>query len=645
MKALRLATTALALVGFAPNAFATDPPHNALFSIKCVTCHQLHKAPGGTITRVKGNANLCMSCHTLGGTAAAHPFTSLDQAVPSPGLPTGVSASGTSHRWDSGASGRVAAVATNTSTGRVESAGAYTGVYAKAYTITITTAGAVGTARFGWTATSPPGGSAVNLATAASVALDQGITVAFTDGVGTSFVLGDRWYVYVRPDINQPTSGPMSARVSNGKIMCSTCHDVHSQAREPFDTAAPPYAGAGSGASRHFQRIANDTDLMCMNCHAARNVTASSAGSHPVGVAIPAGAYRNPTLVPLDKTLSNVRCSSCHTVHYAPMADGKLLRVGNVNSICTDCHTLADTTSPASHLQSTNSNTLWPGGQYGSTFPAITGAANQGSCGNCHQAHGWPNAANTAVDYVKLLVESQPNLCFTCHDGIPASNQMADFAGTIWANAPVGASGNLNLNTHHDVKSADQVRSGAVMRCTNCHDAHRATPSAKAVADPDPGDGRVPAPGQTWPGSDLRSEWCLDCHDGSLPPTITPPTTPLANVRTLWAAEQHGSTVGGTGSNLRSGTGWVRGDVVPCTACHDPGHGSSNLFQLRTTVYMKNGTTPITSDGGSTTVAVTDLLSSNNAVSGYNFCNTCHTGSMGTGRNGCFGCHYHGRRF
>ena len=54
---------------------------------------------------------------------------------------------------------------------------------------------------------------------------------------------------------------------------------------------------------------------------------------------------------------------------------------------------------------------------------------------------------------------------------------------------------------------------------------------------------------------------------------------------------------------------------------------------------------PITSDGGSTTVAVTDLLSSNNAVSGYNFCNTCHTGSMGTGRSNCFGCHYHGRRF
>lgn len=636
MKALRIAISALALVGFVPAAFATDPPHNAVSSIKCTSCHQLHKAPGGTITRVKGNANLCMSCHTIGGTASAHSFSVGDQGMPAPGLPAGVSAAGTSHRWDSGASGRVAAVAPNTSTGTVESAGAYTGVYAKAYTITITTPGIVGVARFGWTATSPPGGSGVNIVTAASVALDQGIAVTFTNGSGTSFVFNDKWYVYVRPDINQPTSAPMTARVSNGKIMCSTCHDVHSQAREPFGVA-PAYSGAGTGAGRHFQRIANHTNLMCTNCHAARNVTASSAGSHPVGVAIPAGAYRNPTLMPLDKTTSNVRCSSCHTVHYAPTADGKLLRASNVNSICTDCHTLADTASPASHLLNTNANTLWPGGQYGTTFPAITGIVNQGSCGNCHQSHGWPDTANTAVDYVKLLVESQPNLCFTCHDGIPASNQKADFDGTIWATS---TSLSLKLNTHHDVKPADQTVSGAVIGCKDCHNVHRATTSAKAVADPDPGDGRVPAPGQTWPTSDLRSEWCLDCHDGSLPPTITPPTVALKNVRSFWhvplvkTADVHGSKTGNP--QLRSGTGWVVGDVVPCTACHDRGHGSSNLFQLRTTVYGKDGTTIIGSN-----LAVTDLLGGT-AVNGYNFCNTCHNGFGMTGRTDCFRCHSHG---
>ena len=607
MKVRIIAISLAALAGFAPSAFATDPPHNAVYSIKCTSCHQNHTAPGGTITRVKGNANLCMSCHTVGGTAAAHPFTSLDQAMPSPGLPTGVSASGTSHRWDSGASGRVAAVATNTSTGQVESAGAYTGVYAKAYTITITTAGAVGTARFGWTATSPPGGSGVNLATAASVALDQGITVAFTNGAGTSFVLNDKWYVYVRPDINQPTSGPMSARVSNGKIMCSTCHDVHSQAREPFDTAAPPYAGAGSGASRHFQRIANDTNLMCTNCHAARNVTASSAGSHPVGVVIPAGAYRNPTLVPLDKTTSNVRCSSCHTVHYAPVADGKLLRVGNVNSICTDCHTLADTVSPASHLLATNVRALWPGGQYGTTFPAITGASNQGSCGNCHQPHGWPDTANTAVDYPRLTVDREEKLCNTCHDGAPVTkNVMAEITKTY--RHPTG---DFSLRHNPGESAATAFANGTARHaeCEDCHNPHQARADAVAPVPPaasnrirkvsgiqvtNGASGLVPT--YTFTADATREyELCFKCHSSwtTLPATARNKAVEFnpsnESFHPIEAAGKNKSTQ--MTQNLLAGTGLPHLTTTSVIACADC-HSSNSIPTTVSTLAAYSGTIP-----------------------------------------------------
>ncbi|MBW2402108.1 MAG: cytochrome c biogenesis protein CcsA, partial [Deltaproteobacteria bacterium] len=56
-------------------ARALDPPHDYFSnSIDCGNCHLPHGAPGGAITRVAGNPNLCMSCHTPGGLAAARSF-------------------------------------------------------------------------------------------------------------------------------------------------------------------------------------------------------------------------------------------------------------------------------------------------------------------------------------------------------------------------------------------------------------------------------------------------------------------------------------------------------------------------------------------------------------------------------------------
>ncbi len=334
-----------ALGGFAAAPlFALDPPHHFPAAIKgpCNECHKLHKAPGGVLTSVAGNANLCLSCHVAGGQAAAKALADSDQALPAPGLPTGTSAAGTSHRWDSGVSGHLAKDAANTSTGKVASGGAYTGRYPKTYTLTITTAGNVGTAQFSWSATTPPGGSGGPLTIAASatpgvsqpIALDEGVSVTFTDSGNPSFLASAKWYVYVRPDLTQPTATAMALRIESGKIMCSTCHDQHSQAREPFDPAAPAYGGAGTGAGRHFQRIADDTNQMCTDCHTARNVTSSTSGSHPVAVSRSGGEYQNPTALPLDKTLGKVRCSTCHDVHYAPKTDGSLLRLASTRSLC-----------------------------------------------------------------------------------------------------------------------------------------------------------------------------------------------------------------------------------------------------------------------------------------------------------------------
>lgn len=302
---LLAAALAAGAVVAVPAVVALDPPHDESLTDPpdpCANCHMLHQAVGGAITRASGNANLCLDCHSAGKSGEGKPFVDADQALPG--------TSGNSHRWDSGASGWVKVGTPNSSTGTVTSGGVFTGRYAKRYTITIAASpgnGDVGTAKFNWTATSPGGGSGTGITTGTNVALDQGVTVTFANGTNPSFKAGDVWYVYVRADIRQPTSPGLAARVSGGKIMCSTCHNQHSQQAAVFDGAAPTYpptptAGAGptptpagGGRGRHFMRIDNDLNQMCLDCHNVRNVSSAAGGSHPVGVVIPAsGQYKTP---------------------------------------------------------------------------------------------------------------------------------------------------------------------------------------------------------------------------------------------------------------------------------------------------------------------------------------------------------------
>jgi predicted CXXCH cytochrome family protein len=483
-------SSALVLIFTAP-VYGVDPPHDASQSMDCPSCHMTHSAAGGAITKVEGNANLCQNCHNDFGQASALPFDDADQALPGPGLPAAVTASGFSHRWDSGPAGHVEADPLNTSTGTIQSSGTFSGVYAKTYTISITTGGDVGTAVFDWTDTQSGGAS--GLTTGSDVPLDDGVTITFADGPSSpSFVLGDEWNLYVRTDINAPTDPAVAARMFDEKVSCSACHDEHSQARTPFDPNAPTYGGAGTGGQcaggtndglacavasdcpggecrrRHFQRIDNDIAQMCLDCHSARDVALSSQGSHPVGVSIPGtGDYQTPVLLPLDAA-SQVACMSCHTLHYAPTSDGSLARESDTVTLCTDCHTLPDTTA---HLDAAT-GVLWPGGEYGSTFPQVTDAGKRGACTNCHQPHGWPDDGTPSQDYPTLLVEAEGDLCFTCHDGDPVTPSIYDKFNPSPAYSDTSASG----------APIDQVHDAAL--CAKCHNPHYVTSSDK-VMNPD----------------------------------------------------------------------------------------------------------------------------------------------------------------
>ncbi|MEI8242271.1 MAG: cytochrome c3 family protein [bacterium] len=659
---------------------AADAPHSATNAMDCVSCHLPHHAVGMTRSNVVGNVNLCHSCHTPGGPASRYSLVESDQAIAGPCLPAGVTASGTSHRWDSGLAGHAEFMgsARTNSSGQVFPGGDYTGRVAKTYVLTVTNNGQVGVARFNWYGTQPGGGGVTNVLTASLVALNQGISVAFSNGTANpSFRAGDVWNLYVRPDISMPTNPALQGVLSGGLLACSLCHDQHSQTNTPFDANAPATPGA---AGRHFQRINNNACQLCEDCHAARVVSNAAAGSHPVGVTIPgSGLFKTPSLLPLEKTANKVRCLTCHDIHNSATSDGNLIRIVNRNTLCTDCHTLADT-NLAAHLN-LSSGVLWPGGQYGTTYPQETDATQRGMCNNCHLPHGWPNTALPGSDYTNLLVEATRNICITCHDGSPAAatnSVIQDFTNFT-----------AKVSRHPVVLGDPLSKANRQVDCTDCHNPHQArvgrsvylgtaTSNRNAVVNPNIGvsgvvfsyaaltNFAVPAANLFTLTNSVRYEYqiCFKCHSSYAWGVGAPPAGLSANGTTATPAEtdlaQEFNPNNKSGHPILTGLNNYTNSAAPrniaatamkapwnvnvgtqtmlCTDCHNTDsalaqgpHGSAAKFMLRT-VFTGAPTTATNWPN----VTIANINTS--------WCVNCHTPNTTVHDNGihslrCYECH------
>jgi predicted CXXCH cytochrome family protein len=289
-------------------------------------------------------------------------------------------------------------------------------------------------------------------------------------------------------------------------------------------------------------------------------------------------------------------------------------------------------------------------------------AAGQ-SCFDCHDnGHGSnkrkllaPWNATSDGDPDDPLQEEE-RFCYACHDsdGPAGTDILSVFSpGTRWvvSGNPAGSGYLANpdtyiLNDRHDIALTDQGTSGAQIECADCHDPHTVNNSLKLTADPDPGDGRTPGTGYVT-NANFYTDWCLDCHDGSYPASITSPSTTLIDILTTYPGDSHGEA--GGSATLRSGYGYGGDMTVQCLDCHIP-HVSStnqNLFHVVDVVMSADGSTAIPHDdiGGAGYYNLTDNSVKVPAVNGYNWCNTCHTGSMGDKKDNCFDCHYHSTRW
>ena len=672
---LRALTAGLLGLSVVASVLALDPPHDASRNIQCITCHALHNSPGGTLNRVAGHANVCLACHIPAGQAAARPLASADQALPPMPNPSGWTAGrGISHRWDSGPSGHVKPVSGNTSTGIVASGGAYSGRIEEVYTITIATAGAAGSATFNWS--SLRDGSGTGVLTGINIAIGgKGLTLSFANGAATpSFKAGDQWTLYARTDLRLPTTTdaferPLGQRVmpealpdrtSIGglKVVCSTCHDQHSQKHPPFDPGAPAFFGAGSGwtatgIGRHLQRQPNENNEMCEICHSARNVGSSAQGSHPVGISLPGGNFRTPPNLPLS-TDARIECMSCHAPHYqtsgganAGAGDGFLLRQ-SVGNLCYECHTNADRAA-GSHFN-TSTGALWGGSKDltgGTQFPPHS-ADKRGACINCHWPHGWPDRANESQDYPKLWVErydtdrvgtsdgaNGERLCFGCHTSqistalgnrplTPAtSNLEGEFArGT----ALTSATGNVFRHPVNDVEQQLGPSGRRVVECVDCHNPHKATPSDRhaGVSGVDLAGNVLPA------GTALQqSQVCFKCHGDS----FNSNRAMTSNKRLDFAASNsayHPVTQAGRNQSANLASQLLGGlntsSTIRCTDCHN-----SSAFETTTGRVVDSSSVTVGPHGS----AYAPILRANfnrNYTSGP-------TSYSATNFNLCFRCH------
>ena len=451
-------------------ASAIDPPH--VTTALCSSCHMAHLNPGGDLSTIAGNGNLCISCHQPGGTASKKPFANSDQALPWSGLPAGAVPSGTSHRWDANAAGHAAYLggAAIPSTGTLVPTGVFTGPYPKTYTITITTPGSVGTAGFNWVATTPGGGASNNVLTSSSVLLDQGVSVSFLDGTGVSFQANDRWNIYVRTGLSTPSNAVMLAHMVNGVASCSACHDEHSQKLTPFDPNASAYsAPASNGLVLTWTAVSNLTyraqytpSLSTSNWFnltpdiTAKSNIATAVDYSSVGdtrryyrVSVVSAATNRPFIQSLKWSAATNISAARH-----------FMRVNNdQDQMCYDCHgpynvnnSLAGShpvgiTAPVDNLH--KSPTQLP-------LEKTTGEIG---CLTCHQVHYSP-----AGDARVLRLASSVPVCTDCHLQSDTVTPAAHFAvtnnATLW---PGGRYGSL---------MPARTSSNDAGTCLNCHALH-----------------------------------------------------------------------------------------------------------------------------------------------------------------------------
>jgi predicted CXXCH cytochrome family protein len=426
---------------------------------------------------------------------------------------------------------------------------------------------------------------------------------------------------------NTPTDAAMLARINSGQIICSTCHNQHSQTYYPY------------------LRADNTGDAMCKDCHSERNLgtyltnTVTNKSTHPVGVSYNAADPRfiATPVSPVQLVGSKVECSSCHKAHFAGSSDGNILRMTNNELLCQNCHALKTANSTMEHKGMTcvtchdahekGSTNIYlvrttiatpNSGSKAVSFTADAGPGNfadatapfNGVCEVCHTLtdHYTNTAGGTSdarhVPATQKCITCHPHNkgfaaqtdCFGCHNAIADKPSVPGTRRQIVDNLGngTGTGGDFKKTSHHFTGTIPTVDD-----CVKCHYMGDHKSGTVKLLDPDQGFQTVYSY-DPLNKSGIES-FCLNCHDadgsnGDVTPFSDNVTVPVID-QALWTASSH-KTTGTAKANT-------------CLACHDNGHGSAKSTLLA-----------VLPNQNAATLADPD-------VEEEEFCLTCHGGGAG----------------
>ncbi len=271
-----------------------------------------------------------------------------------------------------------------------------------------------------------------------------------------------------------------------GTVLCLRCHNVKASANSTYEVNKP------------LLRVSNVNDALCFDCHAQRQTSSHTTGSHPVAYRSYSAVYKLNTTafrkVPLNANPNNrtsnlgsyfktgkIVCMTCHAPHYADSSSATLDNRSTAKGFGVD--------DPAKGLKATLQNSkgeLLRTDRYGAT------ASSANICSSCHKE----------TKNLNHNAKGQNIQCDHCHaahvdynaDGSAPNLYLVrrDFSNMSTGSVKLGANKVAIYNTATSLRFMRNDGKGICQVC------HTPTPGV-AIHD----------------ASDTRKEDCIVCHKHS----------------------------------------------------------------------------------------------------------------------------------
>jgi predicted CXXCH cytochrome family protein len=389
----------------------------------------------------------------------------------------------------------------------------------------------------------------------------------------TDSTRGTRYRTIVRrtDKIELPLFNKFGVTDPNGKITCTTCHDIHGG----IVIQKKPVPGNDAATTKNTL-LRKASPEICRECHA--NKFAIENSRHDLKIVFPKGKE-----IIRQKVHQPDLCRNCHLIHSSE-PDGFIWKKRittatgqQVDDMCTTCHA-KDGLAPEMAVRKNSHPVNMPltGHTRTKTLPLFTAAGKMTeggvmTCFTCHDPHRWSPIKSESGTYVSiegrpashfLRIEVAPtsDLCISCHED----------------KADVRQSPHNFLRTAPKLKNAlgwTPYESGV---CGVCHIVHNSSEKIDLWA-------MVPGT-----GSNVMERMCNSCHSKNgaaadkVPKVSSHPDTLFVSV---WESSK-GEAQPFPFFDQRTGKVSPVGNIS-CPSCHDVHHWGGNFIKGGTQKDLK----------------------------------------------------------